>query len=83
MPIYDYRCPSCGLQFEARQAIAAADPDCPVCGGRVEKVILTAPAMHGRMAHGRELAMRSLDPKPGSGAHVHGPGCGCGAHHHD
>jgi putative FmdB family regulatory protein len=83
MPIYDYRCQSCGLKFEARKAIAAADPDCPACGGQVEKLILAAPAMHGRMALGREAAMRSLDAKPGSGGHVHGPGCGCAAHRHD
>lgn len=81
MPTYDYRCRNCHRQFEARHPINENSPTCPACGGRAEKVILSAPAMHGHMARGRELAMRSLDPKPGTHPHTHGPGCQCGAHH--
>ena len=80
MPTYDYQCQDCHAQFEARHAINDDSPACPTCGGRAEKVILSAPALHGRMARGRELAMRSLDPGPGSPPHSHGPGCQCGAH---
>jgi putative FmdB family regulatory protein len=80
MPTYDYLCTRCKLQFEARHAINASSPDCPVCGGAAQKVILSAPSMHGHMARGRDLAMRSLQPKPGQEKHVHGPGCGCGGH---
>jgi putative FmdB family regulatory protein len=80
MPTYDYLCTRCKLQFEARHAINASSPDCPACGGAAQKVILSAPSMHGHMARGRELAMRSLQPKPGQKNHVHGPGCGCGGH---
>jgi putative FmdB family regulatory protein len=82
MPTYDYQCQDCHLQFEARHSIHGPSPDCPSCGGPARKLLLTAPAMHGRMAKGRETAMRSLEPKPDAGPHVHGPGCGCGAHHH-
>ena len=82
MPAYDYLCTRCKLQFEARHAINAPGPDCPVCGAATAKVILTAPAMHGHMARGRDLAMRSLQPKPGQEKHIHGPGCGCGHHQH-
>lgn len=81
MPLYDYRCQDCHGQFEAQHPIEAHSPACPVCGGRAEKVILSAPAMHGHMSQGRELAMKSLEPKPGTRPHSHGPGCQCGAHH--
>lgn len=83
MPTYDYRCTHCHAQFEAHHPVTGTPPDCPACDGLAEKVILAAPAMHGHMAHGRELAMRSLTPPAGSGQHTHGPGCGCGAHHSD
>ncbi len=79
MPTYDYQCTQCKLQFEAHQSIDAAAPDCSACGSVTEKVILSAPAMHGNMARGRDLAMRSLQPKPDQ-THKHAPGCGCGRH---
>lgn len=79
MPTYDYQCTQCKLQFEARRSIAELTPDCPACGSITEKMILSAPAMHGHMACGRDLAMRSLQPKPDQ-THTHAPGCGCGRH---
>lgn len=82
MPTYDYLCTQCKLQFEARHSINASNPDCSACGGAAEKVILSAPAMHGKMARGRDLAMRSLQPKPGQEKHIHGAGCGCGRRQH-
>lgn len=78
MPIYDYRCVQCSAQFEASHAINAPAPDCPSCGGRAEKAILTAPAAHGRMAQGRELAMQSLrTSRAQTRPHAHGAGCSC------
>lgn len=50
MPTYDYRCLRCETPFEASHAMSEPAPDCPNCGGRAEKAILTAPAMHGQMA---------------------------------
>jgi len=79
MPTYDYRCTQCKLQFEARHAINASNPDCPTCGGATKKM-LSAPAIHGNMAQGRDLAMRSIQPKSDQIKHAHGPGCGCGHH---
>ncbi|SDY46500.1 FmdB family zinc ribbon protein [Nitrosomonas halophila] len=79
MPTYDYQCTQCKLQFEIRQSINAPTPDCPECRSIAEKVILSAPAMHGNMARGRDLAMRSLQPKSDQ-THGHAPGCGCGHH---
>lgn len=32
MPIYEYRCPSCGADFEKLQKISAPKPECPECG---------------------------------------------------
>lgn len=78
MPTYDYRCVECKTPFEASHAMSEPAPDCPHCGGRAEKAILTAPAMHGQMARGRELAMRSLLPtRTNAGSNGHGPSCGC------
>jgi putative FmdB family regulatory protein len=40
MPLYEYRCDSCGNQFELRQKFS--DPlasECPSCGGPVQKLI--------------------------------------------
>ncbi len=82
MPTYDYCCTQCKLKFESRHAMNADSPCCPLCGGAAVKLILSAPAMHGAMARGRDLAMRSLEPKPGQKKHVHGPGCGCGQQQH-
>ncbi len=76
MPTYDYLCTQCKLQFEARHSINAPGPTCPACGGETEKIFLCAPATHGNMARGRNIAMRSLEPEAGQ----HRPGCGCGHH---
>ena len=80
MPTYDYQCTQCNQQFEARHPINALNPNCSACGGATEKVILFAPATHGTMARGRDLAIRSLQPKPGQQKHIHGAGCGCRQH---
>lgn len=78
MPTYDYICTECKLQFKASHSINAERPECSVCGGPTEQLILSAPAIHGSMARGRDEAMRSLQPKAGQNNHTHGPGCGCG-----
>ena len=75
MPTYDYRCKKCGLAFAATHGIAARRPSCVQCGGPAEQVFLSAPAVHGSMARGREMAARSLEPKPAAGGH--GASCPC------
>lgn len=49
MPMYEYKCESCGNQFELRQKFS--DPpatECPDCGGAVAKLIsATAFALKG------------------------------------
>ncbi len=45
MPLYEYRCKSCGHQFEKIQSFSAPDEkECPVCHGPVER-LLSAPAV--------------------------------------
>jgi putative FmdB family regulatory protein len=73
MPVYDFGCPACGTRFEARRKIAAPNPPCPACGAATEQIFLSAPAVHGQMARGREQAVRTLEPTRGG----HGPHCPC------
>jgi putative FmdB family regulatory protein len=75
MPTYDYRCPNCHTQFQAQHAMTAAKPDCPACGAPPDQVILSAPAVHGNMARGREAASRTFEKQEISIGH--GPGCPC------
>ena len=40
MPMYDYRCQSCGARFEVWQKMSDAPVDvCPTCSGHVQRVI--------------------------------------------
>jgi putative FmdB family regulatory protein len=40
VPLYEYRCKSCGHQFEKIQSFSAPDEkECPVCQGPVERLI--------------------------------------------
>jgi putative FmdB family regulatory protein len=46
MPLYDYRCRSCGHLVEVMHAIGGTGPErCEVCGGEMAK-LLSAPAIH-------------------------------------
>jgi putative FmdB family regulatory protein len=38
LPIYEYRCPACGHQFEVMHAVNAAAPKCERCGRPVRRV---------------------------------------------
>ncbi|MGA8530128.1 MAG: zinc ribbon domain-containing protein [Acidobacteriaceae bacterium] len=45
MPLYEYRCQTCGHQFEKIQSFSAPDEkECPLCQGPVER-LLSAPAV--------------------------------------
>jgi putative FmdB family regulatory protein len=41
MPIYEYRCPSCGWEFELIRRMSEVDEEalCPKCGQKVGKLI--------------------------------------------
>ena len=47
MPIYEYRCSACGFQKEFLQRLKDAPPtDCPECGKRTLKKLVTAAGFH-------------------------------------
>jgi len=40
MPVYEYRCDACNIQFELRQKFSDPPADrCPKCGGNVRKLV--------------------------------------------
>jgi putative FmdB family regulatory protein len=46
MPLYDYRCESCGQPFQVRHGFDDPTPVCPLCGAaEVKRIITTAPAV--------------------------------------
>jgi len=49
MPIYEYRCLSCGLEFQLRRPIAELDlvADCTVCGNESKRLVSTFGAKNG------------------------------------
>lgn len=71
MPTYSYLCERCGKSFSTMHSMSAKKPPCPVCKGEVKRQILSPPAAHGRMARGRELAMRSLEESKDKSKHSH------------
>jgi putative FmdB family regulatory protein len=75
MPIYDYRCTSCGTQFEQ---LVRADQEvgCPRCSGRDLERLISLPARHS--AGGRQQDYSRLGPPPGGGC----CGGGCQSHSH-
>lgn len=77
MPTYDYLCTTCDTRFESQHSVRAPHPVCPACGGSVRRLFLTAPAVHGHMARGRELAVNSLDPGTMQPTGAHGANCPC------
>ncbi len=43
MPIYEYQCGACGINFEARQKFSDSPlENCCECGGKVQKMISRA-----------------------------------------
>jgi putative FmdB family regulatory protein len=41
MPTYEYRCPSCGQEFELKRPMSEAGTPttCPACGSAAEKLV--------------------------------------------
>lgn len=75
MPLYSYRCQSCGTAFDQLRSIAAADQaaECPTCH-RTQEVrrAITVAARVGR--GGAEL----VSPVAAGAGGCCGGGCGCG-----
>jgi putative FmdB family regulatory protein len=49
MPIYEYQCPKCGQIFDKLMRFSEADklPDCPHCGEKETRKMITAGAVIG------------------------------------
>ncbi len=83
MPLYDYRCPSCG-DFRAWRSMSEAGlpAPCPVCAGPAARAIvapnLATMAPHRRIAHARneksahEPRVVSAEQLQGRHRHDHG-----------
>jgi putative FmdB family regulatory protein len=74
MPLYDYRCMSCGDFRELRpMRESGATRPCPVCGATSDRVI-SAPFLSGRDSDGEMARGRGRSPGA-SNACGHGHGC--------
>jgi putative FmdB family regulatory protein len=88
MAIYDFRCTSCGLEFEVSRPMAqAADPArCPVDGAESQR-FFTMPATFSRSGDQAPMAMDRARRRAGAGGggwshHGHRHGRGAGHHTH-
>ncbi|MGB5081103.1 MAG: FmdB family zinc ribbon protein [Burkholderiales bacterium] len=75
MPIYEYRCSSCGFQKEYLRKIS--DPlmtDCPECGKRTFSKMLTAAGFHLKGSGWYATDFRNSGAKPAAKADSAGAG---------
>jgi putative FmdB family regulatory protein len=85
MPLYGFRCPKCGLEFEVSRPMSrSGEPaNCPVDGTECERQI-TMPMTFVKQNF---TAVPQPPPQPGGGAgwsHFgHSHGAGAGSHSHD
>jgi putative FmdB family regulatory protein len=66
MPLFEFRCLKCGLQFEklVRKTGAAGEVTCPMCNSRKVDELLSAFASPARNAHSDS---RAASCKPSGG----------------
>ena len=71
MPLYEYRCDTCGHTFEALQRLAEPPlADCPRCGGPLRKVL------HPVAIHFKGSGFYTTDYGKGSGRRAGGKDAG-------
>jgi putative FmdB family regulatory protein len=51
MPIYEFKCTSCGEAFEVILDMGETSPSCPICGGNECTKLIGAPAVHIKTDH--------------------------------
>ncbi len=75
MPLYDYRCPKCGLEFEVSRPISRATEAamCPLDNEESDRVF-TMPMTFVRGANPGEIPPPPASQGQGFGGHTHGPG---------
>ena len=74
MPMYDFTCPACGLDFE--EITDGSCPVCPQCGNTETTRKLSAPALKTNPAPFKIGPVRPQAPKLNRGP-CSGGGCGC------
>ncbi len=74
MPIYDYRCTSCGAEFE-KLVRGQTAVTCPKCEGKTLERLMSLPARP--TSGGKSADFSSLGPPAGGGGC-----CGGGCHSH-
>jgi len=88
MPLYDYTCERCGLQFEVSRSFKDADvpADCPVCAKPAKRQLSVPMATFTRGAAAESLRRQPLDggaPRPSRWSHHgHSHGASDGSHSH-
>jgi putative FmdB family regulatory protein len=70
MPIYEYVCKGCGLEFE-ELVRGDEQPGCPACGKEDVERQMSAPAAHMAIAGQASCPSRDV-----CGSHCCGPNCG-------
>lgn len=77
MPIYEYRCPSCGNEQENLIKAASDAPCCEACGkdGLQRKLSVFAVSAASPGAH--DCACAEGNPASRGGGCPHAGGCGC------
>lgn len=56
MPIYDYKCSSCGAEFEELVKLGET-PNCPSCNGKDLEKLLSLPAVSTDKSRKRNMAI--------------------------
>ncbi|MCX4191364.1 FmdB family zinc ribbon protein [Methylophaga sp. OBS1] len=80
MPLYDYRCDSCG-SFSAMQKMSqsSAPAVCPACGAMADRII-SAPRL-ALMDRGTRTAMERNEASAHAPRHARRSSCGCSGTH--
>jgi putative FmdB family regulatory protein len=84
MPLYDFRCKNCGLEFEVSRPLArATDPAfCPMDSSEADRVF-TMPGTFIRNNPGDSVPKPPTTPQGGGWSHFgHSHGAGAGGHSH-
>ncbi|MBN2624265.1 MAG: zinc ribbon domain-containing protein [Acidimicrobiales bacterium] len=74
MPLYDFRCRTCGDTFEVRRSMADAGAPAPCPAGHADTVKLMSLVAVG----GRSGAAPDAAPAPAGAGGCCGGACGCG-----
>ncbi|HKX71229.1 MAG TPA: zinc ribbon domain-containing protein [Acidimicrobiales bacterium] len=79
MPLYDFRCRTCGDTYEVRRTMAEAEDPAPCPQGHRDTVrLLPLVSVGGRAAASRSLASPSRASAMPAGGGCCGGACGCG-----